>query len=72
MQGLYSYFVTGKPSFHLNRSMGKEGELKIKEFYDRIVENYSNFDGFYSPSNFKQVRNFNALYLRNHRTALHT
>ena len=71
IQGLYSYFVTGKPSFHLNRSIGKEGELKIQEFYDRIVESYDSFDEFYSPTSFKQVRNFNAEYVRNNRKLFH-
>lgn len=71
VQGLYSYFVTGKPSFHLNRSMGKEGELKVQEFYDRIVENYDSFDDFYSTSGFKQVKSFNAMYLRSNRKLFH-
>lgn len=32
LQGVYSYFVTGKPGFDLNRTMGKEGEVKYVEF----------------------------------------
>lgn len=67
MNGIYSYFMTGKPSFQLKLDFSKEGEMKIPEFYNRIIDNFETFEDFYSSTSFKKVENFNAEYILNNR-----
>ena len=63
LNGIYSYFMTGKPSFQLKLNLSKEGELKIPEFYSRIIDNFETFEDFYQSNDFKKVSNFNAEYI---------
>lgn len=67
LNGIFVYFMTGRPSFQLKLSFSKEGELKIPEFYHRIIDNFENFEEFYSTTSFKKVENFNAEYIISHK-----